>query len=127
VQETENLHNTYDALEDAFFQARESNKTTEFCTTTRPALLESLYNELTFWESYASKSTGFIGGGDDFTMADCAFYPVLGYMMRRGFEFGERWPGLQKYHAAVWARNSVRRAQPEGWNGKGKTNIFHGL
>jgi glutathione S-transferase len=59
-------------------------------------------------------------------MADCAFYPILGYMVRRGFEFNERWPGLKRYHAAVWARDSAKTAQPEGWNGRGKTNVFHG-
>jgi glutathione S-transferase len=126
VQETENLHNAYDALEDAFFEAREGNKTTEFKTVTRPALLEPLYTELEFWETYASNSTGFIGGSHEFTMADCAFYPILGYMVRRGFEFNERWPGLKRYHAAVWARDSAKTAQPEGWNGRGKTNVFHG-
>jgi glutathione S-transferase len=127
VQETENLHNTYDALEDAFFEARNSHTTTEFKEITRPALLKSLYRELSFWESYASKSTGFIGGRTEFTIADCAFYPILGYMVRRGFEFGERWPGLKRYHDAVWEKDSAKKAQPEGWNGRGKTNVFSGI
>src|SRR5882762_4411467 len=76
VQETENLHNAYDALEEGFFEARDSNKIAEFRTAIRPALLEKLYKELAFWESYASKSTEFIGGSNEFTMADCAFYPI---------------------------------------------------
>jgi len=127
IQETENLHNAYDALEEAFFDARDSHTTVEFKTKTRPPLLQSLYKELAYWETYASQSTGgFIGGGQEFTLADCAFYPILGYMLRRGFEFGQRWPGLQRYHAAVWERGSVKRAQPEGWVGVGKTNVFQG-
>jgi glutathione S-transferase len=126
IQETENLHNSYDALEEAFFEARESNRTKEFKETTRPALLQAIFKELVFWESYASKSTKFIGGGDAFTLADCAFYPILGYMVRRGFELDERWPGLNRYHAAVWERKSAKKAQPEGWKGEGKTNVFHG-
>lgn len=127
LQETENLHNAYDALEDAFFEARDSHTTTEFKTTTRPALLQSLHKELSFWESYASESPGFIGGRTQFTLADCAFYPILGYMVRRGFEFDGRWPGLQKYYNNVCVRESAKKAHPEGWNGRGKTNVFNGI
>lgn len=126
VQETENLHNAYDALEEAFFDARNSNVMTEFETTIRPPLLQSLYEELAYWETYASASAGFIGGGEEFTLADCAFYPILGYMMRRGFKLGKRWPGLTRYQALVWERWSVKMAQPEGWIGVGKTNVFGG-
>lgn len=126
MQETENLHNAYDALEEAFFEARENGMTFEFKNITRPLLLESLYNELSFWEKYASASTRFIGGGEEFTLADCAFYPILGYMIRRGFLFETHWPGLRRYHEAVWQRESAKKAQPEGWVGKGNTNVFRG-
>ncbi|KAH7922729.1 hypothetical protein BV22DRAFT_1197200 [Leucogyrophana mollusca] len=122
VQETENLHNAYDALEDAFFEARHSNTMAVFTSTVRPVLLDALDKELAFWESYAARSSGYIGGGEDFTLADCAFYPILGYMLRRGFRFGEKWPGLERYHVRIWARDSAKQAQPEGWVGKGKTD-----
>jgi glutathione S-transferase len=114
VQETENLHNAYDKLEDAFFDARENHTTQIFHANTRPALLKTLYEELQFWEHYASESDGFIAGGQCITLADCAFYPLLGYMLRRGFEFNKRWQGLKRYHELMWERDSVKKAQPEG-------------
>ncbi|KAH7905723.1 Isochorismatase-like protein [Hygrophoropsis aurantiaca] len=126
IQETENLHNTYDALEDAFFNAQITDTMSNFTSNIRPALLKDLDRELVFWENYAMQSSGYIGGGDDFTLADCAFYPILGYMLRRGFEFNARWPGLGRYYSRVWARDSAKLSQPEGWFGKGNTDIFHG-
>jgi len=126
VQETENLHNAYDELEDAFFDARVKNTTQIFHDTTRPALLRTLYKELQFWEKYASESEGFIASGQSITLADCAFYPLLGYMLRRGFEFNERWKGLKGYHERMWERDSVKKAQPEGWEGRGKADTFKG-
>ena len=126
VQETENLHNAYDELEDAFFEARETKKMQVFCANTRPTLLETLYKELQFWEKYASESEGFIAGENIITLADCAFYPLLGFMLRRGFEFDERWQGLKRYHERMWLRDSVKKAQPEGWDGRGKADTFKG-
>lgn len=126
VQESENLHNAYDELEDAFFDAREMNTTQTFHANIRPALLKTLYKELQFWEKYASESGGFIAGGQSITLADCAFYPLLGYMLRRGFEFEERWQGLKRYHERMWERYSVKKAQPEGWDGRSKADTFKG-
>lgn len=126
LQETENLHNAYDALEDAFFEARASNSMEAFVSSIRPALVKDLFKELDFWETYASKSARYIGGGIEFSLADCALYPILGYMLRRGFEFDERWPALKIYFDNVWERESVKSAQPEGWTGTGKTDVFRG-
>lgn len=128
VQETENLHYAYDDLEDAFFESRNNNTQHEFISTIRPPLIKALFKELHFWENYASKSKKFIAGGEEFTLADCAFYPILGYMLRRGFELDHKWPGLKRYHEAVWDMEgaSSRKAQPEGWNGMGKANVFRG-
>jgi glutathione S-transferase len=129
MQESENLHNAYDALEDAFFHARNTSTQTEFVTFIRPRLLESLDYELQFWERYASNSFGkFIAGTAELTLADCAFYPILGYMLRRGFTFDSKWPGLKKYYETVWdmPSQSARKAQPEGYKGKGKTDVFRG-
>jgi glutathione S-transferase len=130
IQETENLHYAYDALEDAFFESRNAKDTPqEFTSTIRPSLLKSLFSELKFWETYASKSKKFIAGGEEFTLADCAFYPILAYMMRRGFDLDDvRWPGLKRYYGDVWDMEggSAKRAQPEGWGGPGKANVFKG-
>jgi glutathione S-transferase len=129
IQETENLHSAYDALEDAFFEARDNSEPHRFASTTRPPILKALFAELRFWETYAVQSKKFIGGGEEFTLADCAFYPILAYMLRRGFELDEnKWPGLRRYYEAVWdmKSGSAKKAQPEGWEGPGKANVFKG-
>ena len=129
VQESENIHNAYDALEDAFFHARDTSTQTEFATSIRPELLQSLDYELKFWEHHATNSAGkFIAGTEGLTLADCAFYPILGYMLRRGFSFDPKWPGLKRYYETVWnmPSQSARKAQPQGWKGRGKTDVFRG-
>jgi glutathione S-transferase len=128
IQETENLHYAYDNLEDAFFESRNNNTPHEFIHTIRPPLIKALFEELRFWETYASNSKKFIAGGEEFTLADCAFYPLLAYMLRRGFELDGKWPGLNRYYNAVWDMEggAARKAQPEGWDGVGKANVFRG-
>ncbi|KAJ7582627.1 Isochorismatase-like protein [Mycena floridula] len=124
VQETENLHIAFDALEEGYFEARDARVLSNFKISHQPSLVQALYHELEFWEKYASESTQFIGGAEEFTLADCAFYPLLGYLLRRGFRFGEEWPGLERYHEAVSLREAVQLAQPEGWVGPGRLDLF---
>lgn len=124
IQETENLHSAYDDLEDSHFDAA-NGKTPPLTYVARSLLIEAVYDELDFWEKYASEAD-FIAGSA-FTLADAAFFPFLGYMLRRGFEWDTaRWPNLKKYYDRVWTRDSARRAQPEGWEGRGRANVFVG-
>lgn len=120
MQETENLHAAYDALEDAHFGAGLS-------AADRAVLVRDVERELAFWERYASE--GAYIAGADFTLADCAFYPILAYMMHRGFALDRaRWPGLAKYVEAVRARPSgcAQKSQPEGWESPKGVNVFAG-
>jgi len=123
IQETENLHGALDDLEDAHFDA--ANGITGPLTEERRAeLVTALYTELEFWEKYAGEEE-FIAS-PSFSLADAAFFPFLGYMLRRGFEWSERWPNLQLYYDRIWSRESAQKAQPEGWTGRGRANIFKG-
>lgn len=118
MQESENLHAAYDLLEDAHFHGEPFD---------RAALVHGVETELGFWERYAAASTYI--AGDEFTLADCAFFPILAYMLHRGFVLdGERWPGLARYYNTVWARPSgcASKSQPEGWETPKGVNIFTG-
>lgn len=139
IQESEILHNLYDALEDAHFEAERSG--TKLDDAGRVQLIKAVDHELDFWEVYAEK-TAFIAG-DEFGLADCAFFPLLAYMVHRGFEwqrtdfglstdlegYGD-WPHLQAYFRRVWERDGesgcAQMAQPIGWGRKGKANIWKG-
>ena len=156
VQETENLHHAYDALEDAHFAA--ANKSAEpLDGVQRANLIHDVHHELDFWEVYAEKSH-FIAG-DDFGLADCALFPILAYMVHRGFEWRrptsdnagdsvtsptinrkgkvvaeatevDAWPNLKAYFDRVWNRGGengcAQKAQPQGWNRRGKANVWKG-
>lgn len=47
----------------------------------RAELGARVHTGLDHWEAYASKSTYI--AGHEFGLADCAFYPLLAYMVRR--------------------------------------------
>ena len=122
IQETENLHNVYDALEDAHFEAVNTTPKVQLPDIERAALVGAVYAELAFWEVYAAQNK-FIAG-DEFSLADCAFFPLLAYMFRRGFEWTEGLVKLKAYFERVKGRECAVKAQPEGWEGRGKANIF---
>lgn len=124
IQETENLHHIYDELEDAHFNAA-NRKTAPLTDSDRAELIDAVYSELDFWEKYAAEAD-FIAG-PSFTLTDAAFFPFLGYMLHRGFDWNDaRWPNLKKYYERVWEKESARKAQPDGWEGRGKANVFRG-
>ena len=139
TQETENLHNAYDALEDAHFGKGISDG--PLSNEDRIHFMGDIFAELDYWEVYASR-TAFIAG-ESFSLADCAFFPLLAYMVHRGFKWerpsfegGERvggvddgWPSLRGYFQRVWERGGkdgcAQRAQPEGWgHPSSKTNVW---
>ncbi|KAJ7510447.1 hypothetical protein B0H11DRAFT_1959102, partial [Mycena galericulata] len=110
IQETENLHNAYDVLEDAHFETEKAGKHLEI--EQRSALVTNVSAELDYWEVYASRSAYI--AGDEFGLADCAFFPLLAYMVHRGFdrrreddegnEGQDDWPHLRAYFERVWER-----------------------
>jgi len=123
IQETENLRMAYDALEDTHFDAT-NGVAVPLTDERRNDLIHAVYSELKFWEKYAGEAE-FIAGSS-FTLADAAFFPFLGYMLRRGFEWSEGWPNLKRYYDRVWTRDCAQKSQPEGWTGRGRVNVFRG-
>ncbi len=85
--------------------------------------LADLDRELALWEPRAAAAP-FIAG-DTPTLADCAFHPVLTYLLRRGLSLAAH-PALAGYHARFAARPSAIAAQPEGWQPGvvGKPDLF---
>ncbi|KAL9640120.1 MAG: hypothetical protein Q9204_000837 [Flavoplaca sp. TL-2023a] len=91
--------------------------------------------EMALWEHYLA--TDDFVAGDEFTIADSAFYPCLAYLEHRGWAF-EGFLGLKRYAervggrecvVRVWGRECVVRvggrecavrARPEGWLVKGR-------
>ncbi|KAG6817151.1 hypothetical protein H0H87_012112 [Tephrocybe sp. NHM501043] len=134
IQESENLRLIYDELEDAHFAAEHAGRKLD--VSERARLIAAVDRELDYWEVYAGR-TVFIAG-DDFGLADCAFFPILAYMVHRGFEwrrrvdtgFEDAWPYLKKYYHRVWERGGksgcAQRSQPDGWHQAGKANIWRG-
>jgi glutathione S-transferase len=139
IQESENLRLAYDNLEDAHFNAE--NAGGKLDDADRAGFIKAINKELDYWEVYATQTT-FIAG-DEFGLADCAFFPCLAYMVHRGFEWLRRrrdasgmleevdaWPSLKAYFYRVWSHGGqdgcAQRAQPDGWVRKGKANVWKG-
>lgn len=65
--------------------------------------------DLDVWESYANENDqGFIAG-EQWTLIDCAFWPVLNEIVHHwpGFKV-QRYPGLSAYHERVLSRKGVQ-------------------
>ncbi|OAX81672.1 hypothetical protein ACJ72_03986 [Emergomyces africanus] len=148
MQESEDMHSTYDALEDAYWAAKaeqhcmDDNSTLtptsvrfeRFVTCERPNLIQAIHDELAFWETHIATAhaagKSFMAGTDSLSLADCAFYPILAYMVHRGFVFTERFQGLERYYEDMMGLECVKRARPEGWGDgrrRGKMNVFGGI
>ncbi|KAJ7758857.1 hypothetical protein DFH07DRAFT_741508, partial [Mycena maculata] len=134
IQETENLHNAYDTLEDVHFEAEKKGEQLE--SKQKLELVAKVHAELDYWVVYASRSTYI--SGDSFGLADCALYPLLGYMVHRGFNWKRpelegtpnAWPHLRTYFERVWEYGGesgcAKRAQPAGWDQQGKLGVWSG-
>jgi glutathione S-transferase len=60
--------------------------------------------------------------GDGFGMADCAFYPILAYMIHRGLRLdGMGCFAPQKYVERCGGIRAVSEARPDGWEKPRKT------
>lgn len=85
--------------------------------------LAAIEGELALWEGRAAEA-GFIAG-PMLTLADCAFYPTLAYMQRRGLRLAGR-PHLLAYVQRMQARPAAVASHPEGWelDRTGKPDLF---
>ncbi|KAJ7183172.1 Isochorismatase-like protein [Mycena filopes] len=116
MQESENLHNIYDALEDAHFGAEKAGEPLHL--NERAELVAKVHAELDYWETVL-------------------FFPLLGYMVHRGFDWSrpveegesaaDAWPHLRAYFERVREKGSARRAQPAGWDRQGRENVWTGM
>jgi glutathione S-transferase len=116
--ETENLHNIFEDIELLFLK-----------DWSRPDYKERIYDaytntihELKFWESYLGK-TKFVAG-NDMSLADCAFYPNLAYLIHRGLDLKrEGMLNLKRYVEEIAQMKCARDALPVNWESRGK-NLF---
>ena len=124
----------------------------DFVENVRPEMVKKVEGEIQHWEVYlrgtlegeqgtglravrrARRTGPFLAGTEYMTLADCAFYPIMAYMEHRGFradrvdETGtKKWPALEGYMRFMEGLQSVRMAVPEGWEKRGRTNIFGGM
>lgn len=114
IAETENPHNIYEPIELLYLPDWKQH-----CGVIAQAYHDILA-ELGFWEKYL-KEEKFISG-EEFGMADCAFYPILAYMVHRGLELAKSgFPGLKGYAERCEGLRAVREARPEGWEEPGKS------
>lgn len=121
MHEAEQLACAYEPLEALFVVAP---------ADASPALREALRGALAAVDAELARWEGRVAAapflaGDAFTLADCAFYPVLGYLRRRGLSLAA-WPHLAAYERRICGRPAAARARPEGWTlGRvGKPNLF---
>ncbi|KAL8704430.1 MAG: hypothetical protein Q9201_002388 [Fulgogasparrea decipioides] len=82
-------------------------------TSSHGMAIAELERDLTMWEGYAKESHRFITG-DDWTLIDCAFWPVLNGIVHHwtGFKV-QRYPELSAYHERVLNRESIQKLLEE--------------
>jgi glutathione S-transferase len=114
IAESENPHNIYEPIELLYLHDWKWN------SGTIVQAYHDILTELGFWEKYAKESK-FISD-DEFGMADCAFYPILAYMIHRGLLLEKNgFLALQGYLERCKGLRAVREARPEGWEEPGKS------
>lgn len=81
------------------------------------AELENLWNEYLATSEYLA--------GDTFSLADCAFWPVLEYLVHHGLPLksSPKLSNVLRYYDTINSRKSAEAAQPVGWEAKGR-NFF---
>jgi glutathione S-transferase/nicotinamidase-related amidase len=116
--ETENIHNVFEDIELLYKESCDEPHTRKriydayVATTT----------ELRIWERYLEHST-FIAG-EEFGLADCAFFPCLAYLVHRGFDLQKEDEGfsrLKAYYERVDALPCAKDARPKGYDKLGKS------
>jgi glutathione S-transferase/nicotinamidase-related amidase len=114
VTETENPHNIYEPIELLYLPNWKEHI---------GAIIQAYHDitaELEFWKKYAKESK--FMSGDEFGMVDCAFYPILAYMIHRGLDLTKNgFPALTEYAERCRTLRVVIEARPEGWEEPGKS------
>jgi len=114
VAETENPHNIYEPIELLYLPNWKEHT---------GAIIQAYHDimaEMEFWEKYAKESK--FMSGDEFGMVDCAFYPILAYMIHRGLDLKKNgFPALMEYAESCRHLRVVLEARPEGWEEPGKS------
>ncbi|KAI4170310.1 MAG: hypothetical protein LQ343_005063 [Gyalolechia ehrenbergii] len=77
-------------------------------------VIREFEKDLDMWEGYAMEHKQFIAG-DDWTLIDCAFWPVLNEIVHlwKGFKV-QRYPELSSYHERVLGRKCVQKLLEDG-------------
>ena len=121
IQEAETFSYAYKPMEQLYL--KQSEEMSDFEREKIKEALTAVKFELDLWERRAAQYT-FIAS-ESFTLADCSFYPVLAYLMRRGLIL-DNFPQLQAYELRVRQRASARSSRPEGWkcDRVSKPNLF---
>ncbi|KAL8635999.1 MAG: hypothetical protein Q9228_006561 [Teloschistes exilis] len=85
-----------------------SSASTERPTSSHGMLVADFERDLNMWEGYAKEGGRFITGSE-WTLIDCAFWPVLNEVVHHwnGFKV-QRYPDLSAYHERVLGRESVQ-------------------
>jgi glutathione S-transferase/nicotinamidase-related amidase len=121
IQESQNLVDIYEPLEEVVFKTPKHERSSHKDSIIKT--LEMIDQELAFWEMYLTK-TKFIAC-DTFTLADCAFYPVMAYLIHRGLNI-DKFPALKNYVNIIKTKPAAINAHPKGWGEKGgKLNVFN--
>jgi glutathione S-transferase len=110
VQEAETFACAYDPIEMLF-----ATEPAALDASQRAAVrgaLDAVAFELSLWETRAARSA--LIAGDAVSLADCAFYPLLSYLLRRGLSLAAH-PALDAYERRFRARASAQASYPEGW------------
>ncbi len=125
AQEAEATACVYDPLEQLFLHRPADLSADQRAAVT--GALEGLARELSLWEERAARASSPTSGiaSDACSLADCAFYPVLAYMLRRGLSLAAH-PALSAYERRVRARPAAAASHPEGWapDQIGKPDLF---
>lgn len=112
--ESENPHNLYEPIELLYSAEWEKH---------RESILQAYHDtfkELEHWEIYLI-NTRFLSARNAFGLADCAFYPVLAYMVHRGLVLTPKYPALKGYYERAGALQVVIEACPDHWETPGKS------
>ena len=121
--ESDNPHNIYEPIE-LLYEADGESKHRE----TILQAYHDIFQELSHWEGYLTTNSGGGGGGgflsanrSTFGLADCAFYPILAYMVHRGLDLTKKFSGLSDYYQRCGKLQAVREACPDHWETPGKS------
>lgn len=112
--ESENPHSLYEPIEllyHADWQKHRENILQAY---------HDVFDELEHWEGYLTNG-GFLSARNAFGLADCAFYPILAYMVHRGLDLKLQYSGLEGYYRRCGMLQAVLEACPDHWETPGKS------